>query len=190
MKYGKQYLESLENVPEEWRQQAIEYRKVGRPFIAIKLLDSLADPASRLAQLKKVINRVANELKELGLTSDVLRDLLQAKKAASPPAGPAAKLHADNHVRWSNGNAAPAAQTAGQADSDAKDQGVQTGVQEALDDVANSLAEASEDEVDDLDGLSAKARGKRKATRKRRVHATYELRGMSGGGPIGAALRA
>lgn len=28
MKFGKTYLESLEHVPEEWRQQAIEYRKV------------------------------------------------------------------------------------------------------------------------------------------------------------------
>lgn len=32
MKYGKQYLESLESVPEEWRQQAIEYRKVSVRF--------------------------------------------------------------------------------------------------------------------------------------------------------------
>lgn len=28
MKYGKTLLETLESVPEEWRQQAIEYRKV------------------------------------------------------------------------------------------------------------------------------------------------------------------
>ncbi|GAA5909940.1 hypothetical protein JCM6882_008408, partial [Rhodosporidiobolus microsporus] len=27
MKYGKAYLDTLESVPEEWRKQAIEYRK-------------------------------------------------------------------------------------------------------------------------------------------------------------------
>ncbi|SCV69183.1 BQ2448_2203 [Microbotryum intermedium] len=62
MKYGKKYQETLQapGIPEEWRQQAIEYR-----------------------QLKKVINRVATELKDLGLTSDVLKDLLAQQPTAS-----------------------------------------------------------------------------------------------------------
>lgn len=157
MKYGKQYLESLENVPEEWRQQAIEYRR-----------------------LKKVINRVANELKELGLTSDVLRDLLHSKKAASPPKPAHAPLHGRSQVHWNDGSGPDGPTASGSGEQDDEKRGdVQAGVQEALDDAASELAEASEADLTEIEGLSEKARGKRKATRKRRVHATYEVRGTA-----------
>ncbi|KWU44571.1 hypothetical protein RHOSPDRAFT_29176 [Rhodotorula sp. JG-1b] len=157
MKYGKQYLESLENVPEEWRQQAIEYRR-----------------------LKKVINRVANELKELGLTSDVLRDLLHSKKAASPPKPTDAPLHGRSQVHWTDGSSPDGPTASGSGDQDDEKRGeVQAGVQEALDHAASELAEASEADLTEIEGLSEKARGKRKATRKRRVHATYEVRGTA-----------
>ncbi|SCZ97246.1 BZ3500_MvSof-1268-A1-R1_Chr4-2g07085 [Microbotryum saponariae] len=72
MKYGKKYQETLQapGIPEEWRQQAIEYR-----------------------QLKKVINRVATELKDLGLTSDVLKDLLSQQSTASTSTSSATSTH-------------------------------------------------------------------------------------------------
>ena len=62
---------------------------------------------------------------------------------------------------------------------------VQAGVQEALDDAASELAEASEADLTEIEGLTEKARGKRKATRKRRVHATYEVRGAWTNSPPG-----
>jgi hypothetical protein len=45
MKYGKQYLESLENVPEEWRQQAIEYRRVSRARVTKEVSPYRTDTA-------------------------------------------------------------------------------------------------------------------------------------------------
>ncbi|GAA5863069.1 hypothetical protein JCM3774_001411 [Rhodotorula dairenensis] len=162
MKYGKQYLESLENVPEEWRQQAIEYRK-----------------------LKKVINRVANELKELGLTSDVLRDLLHSKKVPSPPKSPAPPLHGGSRVHFTEQVDAqgPTASGSGVHDRDNEDdekrESAQTSVQEVLDDAASEFTEVSDADLKEIEDMSEKARGKRKAVRKRRVHATYEVRGTA-----------
>ncbi|GAA6010494.1 hypothetical protein JCM10207_001332 [Rhodosporidiobolus poonsookiae] len=157
MKYGKQYLESLENVPEEWRKQAIEYRK-----------------------LKKVINRVASELKDLGLTSEVLKDLLETQQAVdSPPSSStalpsrapraAAPVQSTSSVRWAS-------------DEDEKEGG-ETRIEEVIDE-AEGVIEAPEEEAE----MSDKQRGKLKdegggkkgaKVRKRRVRATYELGGTT-----------
>jgi hypothetical protein len=117
-------------------------------------------------------------LKELGLTSDVLRDLLHSKKAASPPKPAHAPLHGRSQVHWNDGSGPDGPTASGSGEQDDEKRGdVQAGVQEALDDAASELAEASEADLTEIEGLSEKARGKRKATRKRRVHATYEVRG-------------
>ncbi|GAA5953397.1 hypothetical protein JCM10213_000209, partial [Rhodosporidiobolus nylandii] len=156
MKYGKQYLESLESVPEEWRKQAIEYRK-----------------------LKKVINRVASELKDLGLTSEVLKELLE-NQAASPPSASAAPLPTaapalegqGSHIRWASGGA---------GGEEEKEQG-ETRIEEVIDE-AEGVVEAPEEGAEEM---SDKVKGKQKAgaagggkTRKRRVRATYELAGTT-----------
>ncbi|GJN93259.1 hypothetical protein Rhopal_006306-T1 [Rhodotorula paludigena] len=141
MKYGKTLLETLESVPEEWRQQAIEYRK-----------------------LKKVINRVASELQDLGLTSEVLKELLaQPGTVSSPPKSPALPL-------------SPVASTSNlSADDDEKNSGTETRIEQVIDEAEGTL----ETEEDDAPELSEKAKGKRKAPRTRKVRATYELAGTS-----------
>ncbi|GAA6036386.1 hypothetical protein JCM8097_001696 [Rhodosporidiobolus ruineniae] len=165
MKYGKQYLESLESVPEEWRKQAIEYRK-----------------------LKKVINRVASELKDLGLTSEVLKELLENQQqqqatslGSAAPAGGALPSAAEQragsgHVRWASTSGAGSG-----GSDDEKNQGSETRIEEVIDE-AEGVVEAPEEEEGEM---SEKKRGKMKAegkegkVRKRKVRATYELSGTT-----------
>lgn len=66
MKFGKTYAETISNpsFPAEWKGKAIEYRK-----------------------LKKVINRVAVELAELGLTAEVLKELLARRDEGQAEGG-------------------------------------------------------------------------------------------------------
>ncbi|WFD32371.1 coatomer subunit beta [Malassezia sp. CBS 17886] len=70
MKFGKSYAELLSHptFPEEWRQGAIEYNQVGGGMPRDKTLT--------LLQLKKLLHGVVDELQSLGLSADVLGDLL------------------------------------------------------------------------------------------------------------------
>ncbi|TNY18878.1 SPX domain-containing protein [Rhodotorula diobovata] len=155
MKYGKALADQLDSLPEEWRQQAIEYRK-----------------------LKKVINRVANELKDLGLTSEVLKELLQQPGAtsagaaagpSSPPEPPASAVPASGGtLRWAD------QEPAGSGSDDEKNAGSEARIEEVLDEV-EGVVEAEEEEP----RMSEKAKGKQKAVRKRRVRASYELGGTT-----------
>ncbi|BGP51244.1 hypothetical protein JCM10450v2_007173 [Rhodotorula kratochvilovae] len=157
MKYGKALADQLDSLPEEWRQQAIEYRK-----------------------LKKVINRVASELKDLGLTSEVLKELLSQPAASSsstssPAAGPSSPpkaasspLPSADTLRW--------ADQAGSGSDEEKGAEAETRIDEVLDEVEGVVG--GEDD-DDEPRMSEKARGKQKAVRKRRVRATYELGGTT-----------
>ncbi|GAA5917179.1 hypothetical protein JCM6882_000540, partial [Rhodosporidiobolus microsporus] len=140
--------------------------------------------------LKKVINRVASELKDLGLTSEVLKELLEnqansplastsalpssprsaAKPALSsspPSAAPAAG--AGSHIRWAS-------------DEDEKEEG-ETRIEEVIDE-AEGVVESLEDDEEEGEGegMSEKKKGKRKekgGVRKRRVRAMYELAGTT-----------
>ncbi|GAA5918385.1 hypothetical protein JCM5296_006974 [Sporobolomyces johnsonii] len=186
MKFGKTYLESLEHVPEEWRQQAIEYRK-----------------------LKKVINRVASELEDLGLTSEVLRELLDSQRtstssshAPAPASEPAAperprprRSPSDTTIRQRSTTVqfAPSFQP---APADEKDQGTETRIEEVLDE-AEGVVGVPEDSTGDEDSGVAveeaeggeavegnsrtrgKGKGKARKVRKRRVRASYELGGTT-----------
>ncbi|KAM0752278.1 hypothetical protein T439DRAFT_347178 [Meredithblackwellia eburnea MCA 4105] len=159
MKFGKSFQETLSGpgIPPEWRQTAIEYRK-----------------------LKKVINKVAKDLAEMGLTNDVLKDLLQGQAEvlpassstieeipSTPHAGPSRLPHQD--------------------DDDDKDAAVKSTVAPAEDDSESVTArrgreidwdDSSEEETRDPSLLSAKAKGKRRSSR-RRATASYELGGTS-----------
>jgi len=128
-----------------------------------------------LAQLKKVINRVANELKDLGLTSEVLKELLQQPGAtaaagpSSPPKPAAAPLPSSGTLRWAD------QEGAGSGSDDEKNGGSEARIEEVLDEVEGVVEAEEEDGAQ----LSEKAKGKQKAVRKRRVRASYELGGAS-----------
>ncbi|GAA5944047.1 uncharacterized protein JCM15063_004298 [Sporobolomyces koalae] len=187
MKFGKTYLESLEQVPEEWRQQAIEYRK-----------------------LKKVINRVASELEDLGLTSEVLKELLQdsAKQrnsppgstvplpssASSPPPPSLRRRESDSTIRRSlvsryeaTASERAVASSSTPADNDEKQSTAETRIEEVADDsedITTGEGVVLVQQDSETDGTSAaqdntRRKGKRKDVTKRRVRATYELAGTS-----------
>jgi hypothetical protein len=126
-------------------------------------------------QLKKVINRVASELKDLGLTSEVLKELLENHQRASnsPPSSSSAlpathatppTAQANGHVRWSD------------SEDDGKNAGSEARIEEVIDEAEGVVLEGEEGE-----GMSEKKKGKQsaegKGVRKRRVRATYELAG-------------
>ncbi|GAA5866156.1 hypothetical protein JCM8547_000616 [Rhodosporidiobolus lusitaniae] len=160
MKYGKQYLESLESVPEEWRKQAIEYRK-----------------------LKKVINRVASELKDLGLTSEVLKELLENhQKASSSPPSSSSALPPTSLPTSSPPLASSGIRWAPDVQEDEKQEG-ETRIEEVLDE-AEGVVEAPEEMEREEGEMSEKKKGKQKeggkeGLRKRRVRATYEFAGTT-----------
>ncbi|KAK4057410.1 hypothetical protein OIO90_001479 [Microbotryomycetes sp. JL221] len=154
MKYGKQFQQTLNSpgIPDEWRKQAIEYHK-----------------------LKKVLNRVASELASLGLTSDVLKDLLgtsstsNSTTTSSTSTRPQSRTDTTTLVRELSSDSLT---------STFKQDDIQTSVQFA------TTTTSSEDDDQDLDNnhnirLSDKQRGKRKAKPTRRAHASYELAGTS-----------
>ncbi|KAK4052796.1 hypothetical protein OIV83_002083 [Microbotryomycetes sp. JL201] len=151
MKYGKQFQETLNSpgIPDEWRKQAIEYHK-----------------------LKKVLNRVASELASLGLTSDVLRDLLgstlqtQSSQSATPGESKSAR-RADTQTLVRELS----------SDSLAKSVGASASVHSVDDSLVGESSE--DDDHAKPNGLSDKQKGKRKARRRRRAHASYELAGTS-----------
>ncbi|GAA6049162.1 hypothetical protein JCM3770_003285 [Rhodotorula araucariae] len=156
MKYGKALADQLDSLPEEWRQQAIEYRK-----------------------LKKVINRVASELKDLGLTSEVLKELLSqpaaSSSSSSAAAGPSSlpntassPLPAAGTLRWADQN--------GGGSQEEKGAGAETRIDEVLDEVQGVVG-GDDDEDESRPG--EKGKGKQTAPRKRRVRATYELGGTT-----------
>ncbi|GAA5964066.1 hypothetical protein JCM3765_000888 [Sporobolomyces pararoseus] len=165
MKFGKTYLESLEQVPEEWRQQAIEYRK-----------------------LKKVINRVATELEELGLTSEVLKELLLNNSPTSSSTGelPSTlkRRESDSTIRGDRGNIQPVASTSSfttERDQDEKDGATESRIEEVIeqdDDEDERLVTVQQDSIEQ-NKEKEKEKGKNKQVRKRRVRATYELAGTS-----------
>ncbi|KAK4704039.1 E3 ubiquitin-protein ligase BAH, partial [Phenoliferia sp. Uapishka_3] len=154
MKFGKTYLETLNGprIPAEWRQTAIEYRK-----------------------LKKVINRVASELAELGLTSDVLKDLLEAPPDASEANESSGDLRSGE---------VPAAETSRLSGEGEDSKGSAT-VKVVVTPAAKSVMVRPGREIEwdssgeeGEDGLSVKAKGKRRGSR-RRATASYELGGTS-----------
>ncbi|CEQ40919.1 SPOSA6832_02585, partial [Sporobolomyces salmonicolor] len=190
MKFGKTYLESLEQVPEEWRQQAIEYRK-----------------------LKKVINRVASELEELGLTSEVLRELLDSQRTNTTSAAPAPaaasngaanretsrprRSPSDSTLRKRSTTVqfAPSSPPAPAAETG---QRTETRIEEVLDEAEGVLGVPEDSTGDEDPGLSVaeaeggqavegngringkgKEKGKVRKVRKRRVRASYELGGTT-----------
>lgn len=150
MKFGKEYDATLAapGIPPEWRQKAIEYRKVReQPMRVARLLLK-----TQHLQLKKVINRIAHELEELGLTADVLRDLLSQPTVTFAP---------------------PTATAAAESSDDEKESNVHV-------EVTASEDEGEAETESELEEISDKARGKRKVTRRRpRAHASYVLGGES-----------
>ncbi|KAL8292414.1 hypothetical protein RQP46_001026 [Phenoliferia psychrophenolica] len=151
MKFGKSYLETLNGprIPAEWRQTAIEYRK-----------------------LKKVINRVASELAELGLTSDVLKDLLESRpttpevpldREAYPPAGPS-RLRDDDDKDAASVHVSAAESI---RDPDSPRIGREIDWDTSDEDQANP------------NGSGVKGKGKRRVSRRRRATASYELGGTT-----------
>ncbi|GAA5981690.1 hypothetical protein JCM5350_000456 [Sporobolomyces pararoseus] len=163
MKFGKTYLESLEQVPEEWRQQAIEYRK-----------------------LKKVINRVASELEELGLTSEVLKELLLNNSPTSSNSGELPSLkrkESDSTIRVDRGTiqeeGGGVASTSRQQEEeeDEKDRGTETRIEQVQDE--NDEEDLVTVQQDSNDHKKEKGKSKQPQIRKRRVRATYELAGTS-----------
>lgn len=130
-------------------------------------------------QLKKVIKRVANELSELGLTSEVLKDLLENGQEAVPPPAlselsliEAAKVVEVTRGGVSSGRTTPTSASPARAG--------------ALNGHAKADGDSSEDEDEAeafIDGLKKDFNGikaaKAKERRKRRAHATYEFAGTS-----------
>jgi hypothetical protein len=97
-------------------------------------------------QLKKVINRVAAELKELGLTSEVLKDLLEGdREVADERSSPDWAEEWQDHVL-----------------DDVE-------LEEKLAGIARGVSESS----------ANVAHGKRRASKSRRPHASYEMAGKS-----------
>ncbi len=130
-----------------------------------------------VVQLKKVIKRVANELSELGLTSEVLKDLLENNYEAIPP--PAlSELSPDeaaNVVNVTRGGVSSGRTTPTQTGTKASG---------GLNGHAKAEGDSSEDEdeaQDFMSGLKKDFKGKKvakpKGPRKRRAHATYEFAG-------------
>lgn len=98
-------------------------------------------------QLKKVINRVAAELEELGLTSEVLKDLLEGgREIAEERSSP------DWAKEW----------------QESQDHGLDdVKLEEKLGGIARGVSESS----------ANVAHGKRRASKSRRPHASYEMAG-------------
>ncbi|GAA5973024.1 hypothetical protein JCM11641_000368 [Rhodosporidiobolus odoratus] len=151
MKYGKQYLESLESVPEEWRKQAIEYRK-----------------------LKKVINRVASELKDLGLTSEVLKELLEQNVASTSPSStcppapapvPDASATSTSRIRWA------------ESGEDQKEEGKAR--IEPVEGEEDGVSEVKRGKMKEGQTATTETESIGKGRKKRRVRASYELGGTS-----------
>lgn len=174
MKFGKTYLETLNGprIPAEWRQTAIEYRKVdpSQTSSSRPSADRCRSPSP--SQLKKVINRVASELAELGLTSDVLKDLLESRPSTpEPPRG-------DERAGGAQPTAGPS--RLGRDDDLKDDANVHVAVasveEAALAPLGRKIEWDSSDEEAKDATLSAKAKGKRRVSR-RRATASYELGG-------------
>lgn len=130
-------------------------------------------------QLKKVIKRVANELSELGLTSEVLKDLLENGQESIPP--PAIS-------ELSPGEAAKAVDVTRAGPSSGRTTPTPARVQaaKAINGRTKADGDSSEDEDEAeafMDGLKKDIKGKSvdkgkgKVKRKRRAHATYEFAG-------------
>lgn len=138
------------------------------------------------SQLKKVIKRVANELSELGLTSEVLKDLLENGQEAIPPPAlselsPEEAATAVNVTRSGRTTPTPAR--------------VQASTSARLSRNGKADGDSSEDEDEAeayMDGLKKDFKGKGvakpKAKRKRRAHATYEFAGKHTLGPHATAV--
>ncbi|KAI5477643.1 zinc finger, RING-type protein [Pseudohyphozyma bogoriensis] len=162
MKYGKQYKEDLARQPKDWQAASIEYSK-----------------------LKKVIGKVESELKELGLTSEVLKDLLEQRPESPDP--PRARP-ARGTITASDGTADAGPSSGGAREDGKEDSGTQAFVEEVKErsrrgsmlpaDAPKLKWESSDEE--DASGVSVGGKGKRRATRmRRRATAKYELGGTS-----------
>jgi hypothetical protein len=186
MKFGKTYLETLQGIPAEWRAQAIEYRKVsereareGRLETAVAQKDSTGGQpltaSSTVLQLKKVINRVASELEELGLTSEVLKDLLAERQ---PAVGEASADSSGNRRGSSTSPTRTRSNTIRELNAEAGDD-VKEEADVRIEAVVSDPYDSSEDDRPEEDGLSARQRSKRRKASKRRAKASYELAGAS-----------
>lgn len=84
MKFSKTYLQTMTDpaFPKEWRDKGLEYK-----------------------ELKKLINGVVAELEGLGLSADVLRDLLEPPEQAKPDAP--STQHESGQASSSNSNKQP-----------------------------------------------------------------------------------
>lgn len=124
-------------------------------------------------QLKKVINRVASELSDLGLTSEVLKDLLAEREpVVDSTAEPSGRRGSSSSPRRARSNTVRETSPSAGGDEDDK---VEADVRvEAVEDEPWHSSEEEEEEA--AAGLSARQRGKRRA-RQRRAKASYELAG-------------
>lgn len=134
-------------------------------------------------QLKKVINRVASELEELGLTSEVLKDLLAERE---PAVAEASNGSSGARRPSSTSPTRPRSNTIRELNAEAGDD-----VKEDADVMVEAVVseDSSEDDGAELDGLSARQRGKRRKTSKRRATASYELAGELSSPDLSFALR-
>lgn len=126
-------------------------------------------------QLKKVINRVASELEELGLTSEVLKDLLAERDPgvvnANGEASGARRPTSTSPTRTRSNTIRELNAEAGDDVKEEADVRVEAVVSEPYD--------SSEDDGPEEDGLSDRQRSKRRKASKRRAKASYELAGAS-----------
>lgn len=74
MHFSKTYAQLLLSLPQELRDNAIQYRQVS--CLAADLSVGPTEAHRRPPQLKKLINKVVNELAALGLQPSVLHELL------------------------------------------------------------------------------------------------------------------
>ena len=128
------------------------------------ILDSAARP-----QLKKVINRVASELAELGLTNDVLKDLLESR-----PETP--EVLESDRMQPTAGSSRLCRDGDAKEDAHASVSPVDEPVSPRT---GREIAWAGSEDEDQHNaaGLDSKRKGKRRAIRRRRATASYELGG-------------
>lgn len=126
-------------------------------------------------QLKKVIKRVASELSELGLTSEVLKDILESNNEAVPPP-PIQELSTEEaaNVKTTTRPSTPSTPTGLEPNGHGR--------------LRAQVDEDSSDEESGKDAHSKFNKGLKpdspperrgKPARKRRAHATYEFAGWS-----------
>lgn len=130
---------------------------------------------STVLQLKKVINRVASELEELGLTSEVLKDLLAEREpVVGEASGDSSRARRGSSTSPTRTRSNTIRELNAEAGDDVKEE-----ADVKVEAVVSEPYDSSEDDGPEEDGLSARQRSKRRKASKRRAKASYELAGAS-----------